>query len=697
MKFKKLMSLSTLCVVGVLGVGLLTGCNNDDDNDVPSDDVDETDTETETGPQPGAVFGNALNMLSGFTFEGSIDIAYGDIEVGLEFSNGEAVIPLDSSDLSWDGSKLAIGGDLTIKYNEYNITLGVTYLDSAVYVDYGEDSYWSEGVGNAVHFYMENSDIGDLINLFSSDDEDASSVDWEALFGLDLTDFQVMDLVNDLGAMDLTTAKDGSPAFAFSLISLGIDDSILIRTNNNSECTGLECSEVELGEFTLSIDLSLTTKKGLEVTTPVEQSLYQNLGSVGSLVSSIVDIVNYRYFYLTGDINFGYYMELLGIKIDYGVNIPTTLVMKIGDDGEFTMLLDCDVEVKSLVSDGGNLTTKTFHEASTGLFGTTTAAYWSDDSGVESRHVTIYYDSTDGNTYFHRTDTGVGHTYTEAVAASATKYYDDDENTEATENDYTVDQTYNTYEVWGKMSGSFFGSAPIRIVLGDMLGSGDTVMSALGGGDDDGGLDLGFGIPSSFNGLITSGSLTEVLDEEEQNVIGRKYDLGLSIGGFISSESFDMDKAELAVTLDPTDDAITGIYALVNIDLGSLGLDLSVGLTLDSDKSGETAPSYSEGQDPFTKFTSYIEAHTCTCEECECDGECDEDCECCSEGCECYFIQDKIVDKLSLNTELKCSCGCESCVLGQCNCAEGSCECGECTCAPEGDEGGDTEPDDEEP
>ncbi|MCD8203916.1 MAG: hypothetical protein LUB56_02195, partial [Coprobacillus sp.] len=341
MKIKKLMSVSALCLVGVLGIGLLTGCNDEEDEKIDETTTDTTSDDTESGPASGLVFNNLFSMLNGFTFEGSIDIAYGDIEVGLEFNNGQAVIPLDMSDFSFDISKLAVGGDLTIVYDSYEITLGVTYLDSAVYVDYGEDSYWSEGIGDSVHFFMANSDIGDLISLFSSDDSEASSVDWEALFGLDLTNFDVMDLIYSLNGMTLTTSASGEPAFAVPLTSLGISDSLLIRTNNDSECTGLECTNLVMGEFTISIDLSLEAVTDLKVTTPEEISEYVDLACVNGIVDAVYDIMEYKYFHLTGDLSVGAWYGSLGDT----ATIETTVDMRIADDGTFTMLINCDIPI----------------------------------------------------------------------------------------------------------------------------------------------------------------------------------------------------------------------------------------------------------------------------------------------------------------------------------------------------------------
>ncbi len=686
MKFKKLMSLSTLCLVGVLGIGLLTGCNNDDEENVLSDDT--TTDETDTGPASGLVFDNLFGMLGGFTFEGSIDIAYGDTNVGLEFTNCQAVIPLDISTYSWEGDKLAIGGDVKIVYDSYSIDLGITYLDSAVYVDYGEDSYWSEGEGNAVHFYMENSDIGDLISLFSSEDEAASSVDWGTLLGLDLDSFQPIDLAYGLSDMNLTTDKNGGLAFAYPLSPLGISDSLLIRTNENSECTGLECTNLELGEFTISMDLSLAAKSGLKVATPVEQALYADLSGVNSLIPAIYDIIEYKYYSLSGTIS----LDLGAYGFVRGAEIPTTLTMRIGEDGQFTMLIDCDIPIvignflimDVGITDGSKLINKTFHEAYAGIFGIGGYdAYWSDDCGAQSRHTTVYYDSEDDNIYFHRTDIGEGHKYTDNSTAdtsnSALMVLDDTSG--ATANDYSISESYNTYEQWGMLSSSKFGNSAFAYILDNMIGCGEMITSALESDGEDSGME--FTIPKDFNGLITN--LETSTDSDGNWTI----DLGVSAGPLLGGSLAMLDKANVSVTLDK-DGVCSNVAASVpiEVDYNGIAAEFTIGLDFDvQDGTGKTIPSgYEHGgtSDPFKVFEDYIAAHTCKCEDCDCEeGECDCECDSCTDGCKCYFIQDQIVERLWLDETRNCSCGCDGCILGQCTCQSlGVCTCNEngCSC-----------------
>ncbi len=644
MKTKKLMSLSALCLVGVLGVGLLAGCDEKetkDEDEVCTENCIDDDGEDTSGPKSGLVINNLFGMLNGFTFEGSIDIAYGDIDIGLEFNNGKAVIPLDLSDTSsFDVSKLAVGGDLTITYDEYSITLGVTYLDSAVYVDYGEDSYWSEGTGNSVHFFMANSDIGALINLFSTDDEDASSVDWEELFGLDLEDFQVTDLMTSLNYMTLTTSKDGGPAFSFPLSSLGINDSLLIRTNEDSECLGLECTDLKLGEFTLSIDLSLATEEGLSVTTPVATTEYADLACVTPLVKEIIELAHYEYFVFEGTITLG----MSAMNTSAQADIETTLTMRTYNDGHFTMQIDCDIPAASVTFMGF------INIDITGYGGGVL-------DSVDHSHLTVYYDSEDGYTYYYHID------------------YSD-----------KCEETSDTYEEWGMLSGSEFGKSPFQYILGNMIGCGSIIQSALGGS---GSFNFEWGIPSSLNGLISGLTVTEVLDENNQERVADKLELDLALGSIFGGDASIINETTIATTIYDNHSAdsiyvalpITGTYSIVTYEF-----DIILDLTLTDSSETVCENGNVNGENPFGTFEAYIAQHTCECDKCECEGgECDCECECCSGECECYFIENVVVKKSNITPT--CSCECEGCEEGECNCecteecncAEG-CTCTECGC-----------------
>ncbi|MCD8203915.1 MAG: hypothetical protein LUB56_02190, partial [Coprobacillus sp.] len=298
---------------------------------------------------------------------------------------------------------------------------------------------------------------------------------------------------------------------------------------------------------------------------------------------------------------------------------------------------------------------------------------WSlDQPGAESRHTTVYYDSADGNTYFHRTDIGEGHDYTDNTESNADS---------PSASDYTVTASYNTYEQWGMLSSHEFGYSPFSYILDNMVGCGSMIAEALGGSGEDGSFDFGMTIPSSLNGLITG--LSVETTEESETVVS----LDLSLGSLFTGDASILDELSIALTLTEGN-TVSEIVVELPIDyslgiLGSATFIIGVDLKLDESSSKDLS-SITNGNDPFAEFEAYIAAHTCTCEECDCeDGECGEDCEC--EQCEggCYFIQDKIVEKLWLDETLTCSCGCETCILGQCTCQSmGVCTCGDssCTC-----------------
>ncbi|MCD8203673.1 MAG: hypothetical protein LUB56_00915 [Coprobacillus sp.] len=170
MKFKKLFSLSTLCVVGALGVGLLGACDNED-NDTEGDTCTGEECSTDSSESPAErtyvsqslyTFSGTINLGLGTTVTGVIGNGsyYGDVDIPTTLTIGtygdehytiwlDCEIPIESVSLSFIEVKLTgYGGNVLDPVDTSHLSL---------YYDSEEDNVYyhriDKGVGTNINTY----------------------------------------------------------------------------------------------------------------------------------------------------------------------------------------------------------------------------------------------------------------------------------------------------------------------------------------------------------------------------------------------------------------------------------------------------------------------------------------------------------------------------------------------------------------
>ncbi len=276
-------------------------------------------------------------------------------------------------------------------------------------------------------------------------------------------------------------------------------------------------------------------------------------------------------FTFNGTINLGLGTTVggvIGSGTYYGdVDIPTTLTIGVYDDDHYTIWLDCEIPIQSV---------------SLSIVTVKLTGYGGDvlDS-VDTSHLSLYYDSEEGNVYYHRIDTGSG-------------------------------TNINTYEVYGEFEKAEFLKNPLYYATKDMFGCGQRIFDGIG--------DIVISNPLDFSSLQTA--LTNAVTSSEitsgNNIIGDTYSLTYDAGAPDDTTSAVGEiSASVSIYDDHSKDAIymhVPTYFTVNLGvLGSydIGFDITMDLALDSTAPKEvTSDSFSEIEGYISENASHFTLNT---------------------------------------------------------------------------------------
>ncbi len=263
-------------------------------------------------------------------------------------------------------------------------------------------------------------------------------------------------------------------------------------------------------------------------------------------------------FTFTGTINLGLGTTVSGFfgGTYYGdVDIPTTLTIGVYSEDHYTIWLDCDIPIESV---------------SLSLVTVKLTGYGGDTlDSVDTSHLSLYYDSEEGNVYYHRIDKGSG-------------------------------TNINTYEVFGLFEEAEFLKNPLFYITRDMLGCGQRIFDGIGDIVSENPLDVD-SLLAALTSAVTTSEITSGI-----NVIGDTYSLTYDAGAPTDTTSAVGEvSASVSIYDDHSKDAIyMYVPTYFSVDLLGSTYDLEFYLTMDL-ALDSTAPK-EVASDTFSEIEEFI-------------------------------------------------------------------------------------------
>ena len=243
--------------------------------------------------------------------------------------SGSLYLDLDIGELSNTKAKV----DLNIGFENKNYELGVTYVDSTVYLDIFEN-----------HIMMGTTSISEIVDLIASFDIPLSLP--EEIANLDTTD-----LLNRLGSMETNEYSD-CITYKFNLFDN--QNPILFTSDLNHKLTGISTDGISLMGITLILDANtevLDEEKA--IVDPNTKYHYVNLSGYFGIIKDITDLLDSKQFGVNFDIfatNKGEpALSLIGAaNVDYGnmdIALDANIVAPKMDSTLFARYVDENIYV----------------------------------------------------------------------------------------------------------------------------------------------------------------------------------------------------------------------------------------------------------------------------------------------------------------------------------------------------------------
>ncbi|MCD8195041.1 MAG: hypothetical protein LUD22_01915, partial [Coprobacillus sp.] len=319
---------------------------------------------------------NLFDTLEASQLEGSVVVNSNGEDTVIDFAG---TLGLDINNLDMDSIYADLVLDVYFPYGSY-LSAGLQYEDSVIYLEY------NLGQENEIDMYMDINCLDDISLVTSMLGVDLSL---EGLLG----DFDLDEIGDALTNMKYQRKNfDTDPYFLLSLF--GAD--FYIATNNKYDFLGPIWSTIETNSGYVDIDITITPYEGSElVSVPYSASWVP----LDLLVSALGGTLTYTYYEFTGSFD-------MSMDVDLGLGSPLTvdlgfenLVFKMDLSSGFTMELEYDVKitkVMSIITINGNSNDHYYlSEETPTAFGSTT---------LNSRHQSIYYDSSDPYIYVYSED-----------------------------------------------------------------------------------------------------------------------------------------------------------------------------------------------------------------------------------------------------------------------------------------------------
>ncbi len=472
-------------------------------------------------------------------------------------SNGEDTVIDFAGTLGLDINNLALDSiyaDLTLEVNfpyGSDLVAGIQFEDSVIYLEY------NLGQDNEIDMYMDINCLDDISLVLT-------------MLGLDLSldsllgDLDLDEIGEAIENMPYVKKKGDSPAH-FELDLFGI--TFNLECDKKYNFLGGIWSTIETANGYVDVDLTMLPTEQELVSVPYSNSWVP----LDLLVSALGGTLTYTYYEFTGSFD-------MSMEVDYGALLGTgsnmltvnlgfeNLTFKMDLSSGFTMALDYDVKITTImyiITINGNSNSHYYDKGSGATkFNSTT---------LNSRHQTIYYDSSDPYIYVYSED-----------------------NLTLKDQAYPTTITVNDAKdvKYAKFSSSYFFNNIMDIIIYDLLGISETYGSMIDAvlGDTDLSA-ISFDLSNTFwENLIPSFTYNEAYTEEtyedgalvSSDDIPERYILDVDLGTMLGDDPLINDiilEIDLGdhTFLFQTYHGIDRIYVGANI----FGTDISIDLTVD--------------------------------------------------------------------------------------------------------------------